>query len=331
MSALPVGALAPETETVAACPLCGGPKATRQYDVHDAIWGKPGVFGFVRCDGCGLGYLSPRPPRASIGFYYKDLYEGKGLEFEEKLQGGGIAAFLNRYRLADLQSRRPLARGDRHLDVGCGVGGFIVRAAGWTDATFVGVDFDPLAVDSARRRGAGLAIEVFGGTLADQEFAPGSFATASMIHFLEHSYDPLAELALTHRLLAPGGAIVVEVPSFTSLARRLCHTWWLPHLAPQHVTLFSRATLTRALEKSGFRDVRVHDSWAPFVWISCVVLWWHEHLGGRSRWAKNILARLFTLIVMIVLLLPMLAADQILALFLPRLGLGEHIRATAMR
>lgn len=324
---------APPPVEIAACPLCGAWERTPIHALHDAVWGKPGNFGLVRCDGCRLAFLSPRPPREHIGFYYAELYEGDALKFEEALQHGRIAGFLNRRRMAALFARRRPGPGEQHLDVGCGVGGFLLRIVRATGCTGVGVDFDHKAVDAANRRAqeAGLPVQVRRGTLSIQDFAPASFATVSMIHFLEHSYVPAAELAHAFEVLEPGGAIVVEVPGDDSLARRVYGPFWFPHLAPQHVALFSRATLARALSDAGFEDVRVRDVFAPLVWLSSFVLWYHATLGGRSRFAKNIAVRAFTLLFAIVAFVPMLLADLLLAATLPWLGRGDHIRATGAK
>ncbi len=323
----------PPALEIAACPLCGARDALPVARLHDAVWAKPGQFGLVRCTACSLAFLSPRPPRESIGFYYKDLYDGEGLVMEEKLQHSAIARALNRFRLRDLVSRRRPSVGDRHLDVGCGVGAFLLRVSRDTGATGVGVDFDPAAIESTLRHGrdAGLPIEAHRGTLDEQTFAPGEFATVSMIHFLEHSYDPRAELVLARDLLAPGGAIVVEVPSFRSVARRVFGAFWLPYLAPQHVTLFDRVSLKHALEESGFRDVRVGDSWAPFIWTTSFILWYHATLGGRSRFAENKAVKMLSLFLAFTLLPTLAVVDVLGSVVAARVGRGEHIRATAVK
>ena len=283
---------------------------------------------------CGLAYLSPRPKRESIGFYYQDLYsKGDGIEVENHFQHSWIARILNRLRWADLAKRRVPETGERHLDVGCGVGAFLIRAARNSGATAVGVDFDRAACESARDHGrkAGLPLEIHQGMLADQAFAPGEFATVSMIHFLEHTFDPCAELGIAHRLLASGGAIVVEVPSFRSIARGVFGPFWLPYLAPQHLVLFSQKTLRASLEKAGFTDVRVHDSWAPLIWTISFMLWYHRYLGGKSRFAKNPLVILLSIILMFTWMPLLFVFDLILSLPLALAGRGEHIRATAVR
>lgn len=323
---------APATEE-ASCPLCGSAEARPLHPLQDAVWARPGTFLFARCARCHAGFLSERPPREAIDFYYKDLYADGGLEVEVALQYGSIASFLNRLRLGALFRRRTPSKSERHLDVGCGTGAILLHIARRTGATAIGVDVnaDAIAVAAERSKKEGLPVEVRRGTLADQAFPSGHFATASMIHFLEHSYDPKAELALAFAALEPGGAIVIEVPSFGSLARRVYRRWWFPHLAPQHLVTFSRKSLADALAGAGFTGVRVRDSFAPFIWIASFVLWWHNNLGGRSRHAKSIPVRLLTLVAVIVVVPPFLVADLLLALVLPWLGLGDHMRATAIK
>lgn len=326
-------ALQPPAVEKAACPLCGSGEAEPLHPLQDAVWARPGTFLFAQCARCQAGFLSERPPREAIGFYYKDLYADGGLEVEVALQYGGIADFLNRLRLGALFRRRKPAKGERHLDVGCGTGAILLHIARRTGATAIGVDVNADAIAVAAERGAkeGLPVEVRRGMLSEQAFPPAHFATASMIHFLEHSYDPAAELALAFAALEPGGAIVIEVPSFGSLARRVYQRWWFPHLAPQHLVTFSRGTLADALTAAGFTRVRVSDSFAPFIWIASFVLWWHNNLGGRSRHAKSIPVRLLTLAAVILVVPPFLVADLLLSLILPWLRLGDHMRATAIK
>lgn len=328
----PTGAAQPPPTEQAACALCGSSESTWLYPLRDAVWRKPGSFGLRRCNGCGLCYLSPRPRQADIGFYYDELYEGEGLEFEEALQHGRIAGWINGARMTALRKRLVQVPSPRHLDVGCGVGGLCLQiVAKGVAAHATGVDFDPSAIESARARGADEPVEFHAGTLSEQHFDDGAFTSASMIHFLEHSYEPTTELREVHRVLEPGGSLVVEVPSATALGRKVYGNYWFPHLAPQHIVLFSRDTLRRALEEAGFENVEVKDCYAPLVWFSSFVLFYHHTLGGASKLAKSIPVRLFTVLFTLVAIIPMLLTDIALAILLPRIGKGDHIRATAAK
>lgn len=64
----------PDVEHVAACALCGDRASTPLGPSRDRFHALPGEFALVRCAGCGLVRLSPRPVREGIGFYYPPQY-----------------------------------------------------------------------------------------------------------------------------------------------------------------------------------------------------------------------------------------------------------------
>jgi SAM-dependent methyltransferase len=323
---------APATETTG-CLLCGSAQSTLLEDLVDTVWSRPGSFALRRCRACGFAFLSPRPVPGSISFYYEDFYGGGELAREVSIQHGWVLAIVNRGRVRELVARRALRPGERHLDVGCGLGAFLLRLVRATGATGVGVDFDPKAIAwvGARAAEEKLPVELHAGTLAEQKLPPSSFATASMNHFLEHVYDPLDELRRVAALVAPGGAILVEVPSFHALGRRLFGTKWLSHCAPQHLSLFSRESLRAALEKAGFREVRIHDNIAPLMLTLSLIVWWRWNLGTKSRHRRNPLVWLLTIVFAITVFPICLALDLALSPLIPLLGMGEAIRATAVK
>ena len=72
---------------------------------------------------------------------------------------------------------------------------------------------------------------------------PGPFDLITLWHALEHDYVPLETLRRLRSVVRPGGAIVVEVPNYDSLTRRLQGERWAGFHTPRHTAVYTPATL----------------------------------------------------------------------------------------
>src|SRR6185295_19453226 len=109
------------------------------------------------------------------------------------------------------------------------------------------------AVRAARSRG----LDVLRGNVLQLPFAAGSFSLVTMFHFLEHVAPPAEYLGAAHRLLADGGDLIVQVPNASSWQAGLFGRRWSGFDVPRHVVNYSAGTLSRTLERHGFRVVHV--------------------------------------------------------------------------
>lgn len=229
----PVGA---ERSQAVACPLCG----TRG--------GAPFLAGehmrFVRCRSCSLVYQDPRPVFEDLRGRYGEAYFSYELANEEAFHA------LMELGLRDVEFEAltaGLPRPRRFLDVGCATGMLLasMRARGWEAE---GVDLCRQSAEYGREH-RGVAIHV--GTLDEAGFPPGRFHVVHFSHLIEHVPDPRSFLREVHRVLAPGGLAVVTTPNVDGLQARLFGAAWRSAI-PDHLVLFSRRTLCRALGESGF-------------------------------------------------------------------------------
>ena len=114
-------------------------------------------------------------------------------------------------RVADALQTRPGAPGAL-LDAGCGTGGLLRRLAGTVHRGLFGLDFNP---EAARRAGAKSGAYTTGGDANRLPFAAGSFGALVSLDVLCHrALDPAAALAEFHRVLQPGGVLVLNLPAF---------------------------------------------------------------------------------------------------------------------
>jgi len=92
--------------------------------------------------------------------------------------------------------------------------------------------------------------------LADAGLAAGCADLVTGSEVIEHLADPVRTARAAFDVLSPGGVVVFSTANEASLARVLRGADWGYYL-PGHVVLWSARTLSRLLEMSGFRDVRV--------------------------------------------------------------------------
>ena len=85
----------------------------------------------------------------------------------------------------------------------------------------------------------------------------GPFDVVSAFDLIEHVPDPRAFLKRCRGLLKPGGFLMISTPDTGHVLRFLMQSRW-PMLQPmQHLFLFSRQALERALAAEGFDNSRV--------------------------------------------------------------------------
>ncbi len=116
-------------------------------------------------------------------------------------------------RVADALARRPGPAGTL-LDAGCGTGGLLVRLAA-TGRALAGLDFNPAA---AARAAAKSGAATTAGDANHLPFADAAVTALTSCDVLCHrAVDPGAALAEFHRVLAPGGTLVLNLPAYAWL------------------------------------------------------------------------------------------------------------------
>jgi SAM-dependent methyltransferase len=240
------------------CPLCGSAHQEIVQRGPDYLEHIPGSFTLVGCLRCGLLYQNPRPTRAAVGRFYPDHYGAYGAAQSGLRARRGLLGWVTRRGMArrcELLDRAVPPRPDgprRLLDVGSG-GGLFLEAVqlhgGWRAE-----GLEPNA-QAARATAERLGLPVLHGGIEDARYPDASFDAVTLWDVLEHLHDPLGALRELRRILRPGGALFVRVPNAASYVRALCGRYWVGYDLPRHMTVFSPATLGRALAGAGFARI----------------------------------------------------------------------------
>ncbi len=231
-----------------ACPVCG----SRDKRLFPRYAGSLD-HSYVRCRGCDVVYLSPRP-------VYDDKYlasnygEDSGAVYDEDAH----RAFVNR-ALDLLEEAEKLLPGKGDLlDIGCSVGYLltVARDRGWR---VTGLDCSESRLEICRERGLDVRNEDVTKVPARQLF---DLVTAC--HVLEHTPDPVCFLRALGTRLKEGGLLVIEVPNIDGPDEKLKR--WLsvrglkkPRITgAAHLFEFGREAFMRTAERAGLQVVACH-------------------------------------------------------------------------
>jgi SAM-dependent methyltransferase len=139
------------------------------------------------------------------------------------------------------------------LDVGSGAGGIAETYARERHVIAVEHEQD-LALEVAERRLPTLS--VCRGDAHELPMADDSVDGVTALEVLEHVEDPDRALTEIHRVLKPGGALCVAVPtSYTERIYKNLHPRYMSNAT--HVRVFRKSALLRRLERLGFATPRV--------------------------------------------------------------------------
>lgn len=289
-------------EIVETCVLCGSRDLEKLFYCEDRLYRLPGVFAIVRCLGCNLHRLSPRPALKDLPYYYPEdgyySYQEPGVSALTVKNRGRLGELRDAIRLSALRSLgypiSPISRWQssvgrlaagifrnralyglsyrfppyfpegRALDIGCGNGAYLsyLKPHGWQ---VCGVDVSSRAAEVAK---SVFDIDVFVGELNDVPFSSQSFDFVHMSHVIEHMTEPIETLKRIAELLKPGRLVYIETPNAESDGFKAMGKYWFPLETPRHVYLFSPDTLREALDRAGLRTTRIWTTFFPgaFSW-----------------------------------------------------------------
>lgn len=256
------------------CPVCDG----RYGQPTFAVCGLR--HQLLTCTDCGLGRLHPLPTAEEIAdFYPQEYYGSPGAKFEPLTEAA--VRFVGTLHVKLLSRRLP--QGSRILDIGCGRGVLLSALADYGHEVH-GMDLSETAVHGADPR-AEIRVAP---CLTHVAYPARHFDQVILWHVLEHLRNPREVLREVHRILKPGGQVIVAVPNFSSLQARWAGPAWFHLDLPRHLFHFPVAGLRQLLTRTKFEVVREqHFSLRqnPFGWIQSA-------MNKSVRWPRNALYNL---------------------------------------
>ena len=168
-------------------------------------------------------------------------------------------------------------QGTRLLDVGCGSGVFADMAASIAGTEVLGIDANAAAIRFATERFGRANLSFRQGMLDELDLPDSSFDAISFLEVVEHVYERQAQatLAAFHRLLAPGGRVVISTPNARSawpaIEWLLDRSGVVPTMeGEQHVSAYGPDSLRRLVEHAGFRLLATRQLFLVAPWVALV-------------------------------------------------------------
>ncbi len=279
------------------CRICANHESLKEYVCHEKMFGLGDVFLYFQCGRCGCLQIAKIPE--DLGRYYPHHYysfnvapiptQGLKAWFAARRDRviltwlGGFGQWLARrdnIRLDMLSLARLRLRLDmKVLDVGCGRGQLLSLLHRAGIRSLLGIDpylpddFEVLPGLHVRK----LAMEKLNET----------FDLIMLHHVFEHLADGGEMLRNCRERLAPGGSILLRLPTVESVAWERYRENWVQLDAPRHLFLHTRTSLQLLADKAG---LRIRECWCDSTefqfWASELYRRGVPHTDAEGRLAQ---------------------------------------------
>ncbi len=225
------------------CPVCAG----SELRVVAACEGRQ----LLKCRKCSLTYVFPQLAGAAFEDHFaSDDVSGReerARRFENNR--GEVLARVAAYIHGKKQS------GDI-LDIGCATGYFLTRFFSGGDWRIWGVDLSQKFAEKAAEAG----VKAYCGDVSQARFAGQKFDVITVLDAFYYLAQPQSTLAELHRILKPGGLLVLDLPlgrsriwrGTTTLGRSLSGNRQSLLQTSDHLYYYAPKSIALLLERCGF-------------------------------------------------------------------------------
>lgn len=230
------------------CGFCYSANGEIQYPTND-IFGED--WEIFLCEDCKAFYLAPLPSADQLARAYDESYYG---EEEKKFSFPLIERILDYFRSSRARSLKAyLKDGDSVLDIGCGNGGFLKSLKSFGTYKLMGSE---LSENSAKRAAGHKDIQLFIGSLKNEDFENESIDLITLFHVFEHLTNPKDTLEFIQQKLKKNGTLVMSFPNVDSWQSKFFKGHWLHLDPPRHLFLFKPKDFIEIMREMGFELVK---------------------------------------------------------------------------
>jgi SAM-dependent methyltransferase len=261
-------------ETLSECPICSSSNSSVKYDdVCDYLNEDVEMFTVSTCFDCYHTYLGLRPYSHDIGRYYKTGYYTHKKSKGFSLYFGYFRNWI-KSKLIKRTSSKSFGNG-MFLDIGCGSGVHLAdyERDGWK-VHGVEIDQAALAVAVANHSACKFESDPFN----KDSFGEIKFDLVNLSHVLEHLYDLHEFMGVLVKKTSNNAKVIIAVPRFESLERRIFGKYWRGLEAPRHLHHFNRDSLISLFESYSFKLESCNPQSLPLCFAESLYFYVRYHL-----------------------------------------------------
>jgi 2-polyprenyl-3-methyl-5-hydroxy-6-metoxy-1,4-benzoquinol methylase len=231
-----------------ACPLCDRPRPP--------VLRRPDGLPLAHCQACHLWFVATVISEDELRRFYSDYWgtfrPAPGTPSSvRRFRGSAEAGAVRDIRLQRLEALLGGLGGRRILEVGCGLGAFLVAARA-RGAEVIGQEVSGAACAFVREK---IGVPVLHEPLESVEKAVGAVDAVAMIDVLEHLARPKEALASVWRILPPDGLLLLWTPNGggAGSSLRTARSWVGFRVDLDHLQYFSAATIAGLCDRGRWR------------------------------------------------------------------------------
>lgn len=228
------------------CPAC--------ESAHSHFAFEKSGFSYERCVDCRTLYVSPRPTMEMLGEHYQtslmyDYWSENIYPVSEDVRRKSIFA-PRALRAVELCKQHGL-NGGLILDIGAGFGTFLqeVDRIGFFEKCLA-VEPTPKLAEACRKKGLLVQEE-----LAENLKLESPADVITNFELIEHLFRPVEFLEQCHRLLKPGGLLLLTTPNILGFDLLVLGAASDNIAAPNHINYFHPGSLRIIMKRAGFEVI----------------------------------------------------------------------------
>jgi 2-polyprenyl-3-methyl-5-hydroxy-6-metoxy-1,4-benzoquinol methylase len=238
------------------------------------------IFYFHQCINCDLIFLFNPPNKHNMDKYYDSNYwpylGNHSFGKYRKFVNLGQMSIDNKRVNIVIKNCKQIDTNFHTLDFGCGNPTFLNTLQNKTNAHCIGYDVYSHGWENSPSEYKDL--NLISGEIEQLESAT-KFDLITLWHTLEHEFHPNQLIQFFNKVTKEDATIIIEVPNYHSITRKLQHSYWAGYHTPRHSVVFTPNTLIELMKKNGWRLHKL----SLFGTLPAFTLWWLGYFDKKMK------------------------------------------------